>query len=748
MVSFIPQKPINKISVLNGFFLLLTLVIVSRLFYLQVIQYTFYQKVAAKEHYGVTEIPARRGEIFLKDYHSGEFFRVATNTTLDLVYADPTLIKNPVLVTDTFSPLLFNLEEERGKNNKRLEEERKNLDHKLTEEEKEKILKPASDEELKAKFYQDLLQEISQQQRKKIIITQEADKNMIGKLQAKNITGIEIQDQTVTAYPPRIPDQANTAKKLAEILGGDSDYLEKILKGQNRYVVLQRKLSPEISQKIRDIIKKDKNKDFTGIGLKEEYYRLYPEKSLAANIIGYVSNQGIGQYGLERKFNTQLAGEKGIFETQKDSIGRQITVGQSVIKPPEDGDDIILTIDRTVQAEIEKLLEKKVKNTRADGGQVIIIEPTTGRIIAMAHYPTFDPNNYSEVFKKEEIALTEEEIKALKPIDENEGRYWLYVNKDTGERIQIFKETAKDGKAIYKRYKNMVGPEAYHNKAVAWGYEPGSVFKAIAMSAAIDDGDVKPSTMFNDSGPIKVDEYEIHNATDRYYGLINMTTVLGKSLNTGMTFVARKMGRTLFYSYIKKFGFGERTDIEFDDEEKGKIEHFTKWAESELVTKAFGQGLTATPLQMAAAYATIANKGVLMQPYIVEEIHTQTGRVIKTDPHPIRQVVSENTAATVTAMLISAVENGVARNAQVPGHYLAGKTGTAQTYFKGKPLKGAGTTIANVIGFAPIDNPRFVILIKLDKPRSSEWADATAAPLFSEIAGYLFNYFNIPPDKK
>ena len=268
------------------------------------------------------------------------------------------------------------------------------------------------------------------------------------------------------------------------------------------------------------------------------------------------------------------------------------------------------------------------------------------------------------------------------------------------------------------------------------------------MSAAIDDNDVTPNTLYNDNGPIKTDEFTIKNALEKYYGVITMTQVLEKSLNTGMAFIARKIGRNLLYNYIMKYGFGERTDIEFGDEATGKIAHFTQWAESELITHAFGQGITTTPIQMVMAYGALANKGTLMQPYIVDEIRQADGKVIKNSPHAIRQVTNEKTAQEVTQMMVSAVERGVATHAGVPNHFIAGKTGTAQTYYKGKPLSGTGTTNATVMGFGPIDNPRFVMLIKLTRPRRSEWADATSAPMFSEMAQFLFDYYNIPPDKK
>ena len=226
-----------------------------------------------------------------------------------------------------------------------------------------------------------------------------------------------------------------------------------------------------------------------------------------------------------------------------------------------------------------------------------------------------------------------------------------------------------------------------------------------------------------------------------------MTKVLERSLNTGMTYVAKTIGPALMYNYMEKFGFGDRTDIEFSNEASGKIEYYDLWTESELATHAFGQGITTTLLQLANSYCTLANGGLLMQPYIIEEIRHDDGSTTENEPHEIRRVISEDSSSKITAMLVSAVENGVAKPASVSSHYIAGKTGTSQTYKHGKPLKGAGTTITSFCGYGPVDDPQFVICIKYDHPRSSEWGSRTAAPTFSRITDYLFNYYNIPPDK-
>jgi cell division protein FtsI/penicillin-binding protein 2 len=202
----------------------------------------------------------------------------------------------------------------------------------------------------------------------------------------------------------------------------------------------------------------------------------------------------------------------------------------------------------------------------------------------------------------------------------------------------------------------------------------------------------------------------------------------------------------LFSRYLTKFGFGDRTDIEFENELEGKFEPGANWAESELVTHAFGQGIAVTPIQLITAVAALANKGILMKPHIVLQTESPDGKVVAYEPEEVRRVISEKAAATIGAMMVSAVDNGVARKGAVQGYRIAGKTGTAQTYKYGKPLTGPGTTITSFIGFAPINDPKFAILIKMDRPRTTIWAEGSVAPLFSQIAQFLFKYYNIPPD--
>ena len=328
--------------------------------------------------------------------------------------------------------------------------------------------------------------------------------------------------------------------------------------------------------------------------------------------------------------------------------------------------------------------------------------------------------------------------------DEENPVWWLYTQIDPDERIRIFPD--EDDPEVWYSYENLYGPEVYKNKTIQAIYEPGSIFKPVAMAAAINAREVTPQSTHNCTGPIKVDEFEIHTFNDTYHGIESMTEVLIHSCNIGMSYVAETLGRSLFYSYIKAFGFTKRTDIQLDGEEAGYVEYYDDWADSELVTHAFGQGISVTPLQMATAIAALANDGVLMQPYIVKEIEYADGSTSEFEPEIIGQSVTKETADQLTSMLTSVVEQGIPQ-AELDNHFVAGKSGTAQTYKWGKALSGKGTTITSFVGYGPIDDPQFVILIKFDYPKTNEWGANTAGPVFADIAEFLFSYYNIPPDK-
>lgn len=431
-------------------------------------------------------------------------------------------------------------------------------------------------------------------------------------------------------------------------------------------------------------------KHLPGIMLEERIVRTYPEKSLAAHALGFVgweNEQQVGRYGIEEFFENKLRGRLGFFAAERDAQGRPIIVSGRHLQPAENGADIVLTLDRVVQSLIEKELADGVQRYGAERGSAIVMDPSTGAVLGMATYPSFDPNYY-----------------------------YAIANADV-----------------------------QRNPILAELFEPGSILKPIIMATAIDAGKVTPHTTMVDSGPVRVAEYTINTYDGRHYGVQTMTQILEQSNNVGMVWVAQQLGAEMMYDYLRRFGIGERTGIELAGETQSTLPQPGDWNVTTVATTAYGQGIALTPLQALNAINAIANGGLLPQPHIVDSLRLSDGRQQPADHRTVRRVVEPGTAANITAMMVSVIENGVAQLARVPGYYLAGKTGTAQV-----PDEKGGYSpdrkIISFAGFGPVSSPRFSILIKLDNPAGLSFASGTAAPMFRNIAAKLLNYYQIPPD--
>ncbi|MFC1662843.1 peptidoglycan D,D-transpeptidase FtsI family protein [Patescibacteria group bacterium] len=486
------------------------------------------------------------------------------------------------------------------------------------------------------------------------------------------------------ANPKQITEPDEVVDQLEQILDIDTEaVLSRLRKVDDIYEPVAHNLTTEYKEYISNL-------GLEGLHFQIEPDRYYPEKNIGSHIIGFLGNDGenrIGQYGIEGYYKEELAGKYGELNIERDAGGNWITVGTTSIEEAQDGDDVVLTIDRNIQYQACQRLNEAVLRHGADGGSLIIINPKTGAIMAMCGSPDFDPNNYNEV-----------------------------------ENINLF-----------------LNPSTFYT------YEPGSVFKPITMSAAIDLGVVTPQTTFVDEGQEVIGRYTIKNYENKVYGQQTMTQVLEESINTGAIFAARQVGDVLFEQYVKAYGFGLQTNIELESENGGDISTLNLHRDLYTSTASFGQGITVTPLQLVTAYGAIANGGTLMKPYIIDEIHKPNGAVIKTEPQSIRQVIQPSTARTISAMLVSVVQNGHGKRAGVPGYFVAGKTGTAQIPKESGAGYDENRTIGSFAGFAPATDPQFVMLAKIDVPRDVQAAESSAAPLFGEMAAWLVNYLNIPP---
>lgn len=493
--------------------------------------------------------------------------------------------------------------------------------------------------------------------------------------------------------PRRVENPEDTAEKLGEVLGYDEEKIFALTKRldqpEDPYEPIERQVPDDTLEEVLAL-------DLTGIFYTRELSRLYPEKNMGGHVIGFVGSdtdgKKAGRYGVEGYFDSLLSGTPGILRSERDLAGRLIAVAERSLEPAVDGADVVLTIDKTIQFKACTSLAVSIEKHGADGGSIVILDPKTGKIFAMCAVPDFDPNNYSKVGN---------------------------INQ-------------------------------FNNPVIFDSYEPGSIFKPITMAAAVDVGAVTPATRFTDVGSVQVEGWPkpIGNAEGKVYGDVDMTQALEDSINTGMIFSMRQMGKEKFVEYVKRFGFGVKTGIELETEAAGNISSLDRPAEIFAATATFGQGITVTPLQIAMAYSAIANGGMLKKPMIVDEIRYSDGAVEKREPQDVAQVIDEKTSRMLGAMLVSVIEHGHGRRAGVQGYYIAGKTGTAQVAKTDGIGYSEDYTIGSFAGFGPVEDPKFTMVVRIDNPSDVVWAESTAAPLFGEMAQFLLQYFGIPPVRK
>lgn len=494
---------------------------------------------------------------------------------------------------------------------------------------------------------------------------------------------------------------AEVAQKLSEILGMEYEEIYKKTQKNSYYEIIKKKVEKEVSDKIRAL-------EMPGIRLDEDTKRYYPGGELAAHVVGFTGadNQGLG--GIEMVYDSDLKGVPGRIRTAKNANGTDMPFESEQYLEAESGNDVVLTIDEVIQHFVEKHLENaRLDNLVEDGAAAIVMNPNTGEILAMATKPDYDLNAPMKI-----------------------------VNEDTLEYLKDF-----DGEEYDKKYSEELN-KMWRNKAVVDTYEPGSTFKAIVASAALEEGTSSLSDSFFCSGSTKVTDWDIRCHKVGGHGGENFVQAVHNSCNPAFIEIGLKLGIKNFTKYFSAFGFTEKTGFELPGEAVGS--HYTEenMKTIDLAVNSFGQSFTITPLQMISAMSAIANGGHLMKPYIVKQICDKNGNVVKNiDPVEVRQVISENTSHQMREILEGVVSEGGGRNAYVPGFRLAGKTGTSE-----KLPRGSGEYIASFVGFAPADNPQIAVLVLLDNPRGNEYyGGMIAAPVVGNIVNDTLRYLGIQP---
>lgn len=488
----------------------------------------------------------------------------------------------------------------------------------------------------------------------------------------------------VYAVPREIENPQSVSEQIAPILELDGGELrEKLNQPDGWYTVLAHQADDDKAGKI-------KSKNIKGIYFSPESERFYPAGEFASQLIGFVGSNGDdtgGRYGLEAYWNDELSGKNGQLEQEKDTAGRWISIGNRNLVPAQNGADLYLTIDHTIQYRSEVAVKNAVDKYKADSGTIMILDPHTGGVLAMASWPTFNPNDFSSV---DDMSL-------------------------------------------------------FSNPAVSNTYECGSIFKPITIAAGLDANLITPDTAYSDTGEVDEAGYVIKNSDLKAHGVQTMTQVLEKSLNTGAIFVEKLLGNLRFYEYVKNFGFGDKTGIDTIGELSGSISGIKEMRNINSFTASFGQGISMTPIQLDSAFQAIANGGVLMKPHVLDKIAYGSGQEKIYEPQAGRRVISRDASLDLTKMLISVVQNGHGKKAGVPGYLVAGKTGTAQIPKKDGPGYEDDAHIGSFAGYAPAYDPKFVMLVRLDNPKNVDWAESSAAPTFGEMAKFMLDYFGVEP---
>jgi cell division protein FtsI (penicillin-binding protein 3) len=488
---------------------------------------------------------------------------------------------------------------------------------------------------------------------------------------------LTIPQKTVWANPHLVTDPLAAAKALSPVLHVDEAVLGDRLSRDAGFVYLARKVDDTVVDQVKKL-------HLSGVFFLDEPKRFNPAGDLAAPLLGVVGTDNEGLSGLELQFEKKLKGTPGELRVERDPYGNEIASGDRSFTPAQPGDDLVLTIDRSLQYETEKALSEEIVKSSSKGGTAVVMDPRTGEILAMANL-TYDG--------------------------------------------------ADPGRPPYP---------SINNTAVTNVYEPGSVNKVITIAAALEEGLVEPDTTLSVPDHLRVADHVFSDHDPHPLKQWTVTDIMATSSNIGTIMIGKQLGKTRLDTYLRKFGLGSKTGLGFPGEPRGLLLDPKKWSGTSIGTVPIGQGLAVTALQMLDAYNTVANGGVLVTPKLVKATVDGDGKQVATPASPRRRVVSEKTAAQVTNMLTEVVKQGTGTEAAIDGYTVAGKTGTARKPYKGGYKQGA--YLATFAGFVPAENPRLSAIVVLDEP-AQMYGGLVSAPVFAKVAQYGLRLFRIPPPR-
>jgi stage V sporulation protein D (sporulation-specific penicillin-binding protein) len=767
--------------VLFWFFCFLALLIFGKLVLMQVVDGGYRQEQLLTQHYTRSELKAKRGQIFVMD-KSQNAIQLTDNIDYFTLFVDPKFVPDKPELIRILSPILY--------------------EHFCVTFGVETITKQKCMENLESFTRQDLIpDEFGQfvntgeylyyvtsgdyaaeiapiideftQERGESMIQQRLDQMIQQGIRELNYIGLSedselIQAVSVLPYvviegqfmylrPDAVIDKDREAQRLFEILDAYEfeitlDALRTLVRPQeNRYV----KIADGINAKLADKLLKEKataTENFAameraqraaqqvallhGVGLESYQKRYYPHERFASHLIGYVNPDGDGTYGIEEYYDEILAWRDGkVIGLATPWIG-EVGANNFEIEQPVDGQDIYLSIDPIIQKEVELIAQQFLESLYADSIAVTVLDPRTGKVRAMVNAPDFNPNNVGEIYKLLPIGLEQQTWLVESPTYMDIPL--LYLSGDNIVQATFDERKLPGVKKYY--FENLLWPQTFVNKNISMSYEPGSIMKWVTLGIWVDTDTVGLYDYYYDPGRVQVGEFTISNVSKSCIGEHTYLHALEFSCNVGMIRLAQKLSKYLFYNYMDRLGFGKLSGIELAGEDAGRIPDFNNVPLSQFFNNTYGQGMLATPLQMAVSYAALINGGIVYKPSIVQAMRSPWGELREVPPRVVEKVFKDTTSLSMRTALESVLSNGGSVKLHKPGYALGGKTGTAQIAFRWTYQDGAGWTNGSVMGIVSSENPTYVIAIQVKRPRSSPWAEETAGKIFTRVTDFLLNY--------
>jgi len=493
---------------------------------------------------------------------------------------------------------------------------------------------------------------------------------------------VDVEVDSVYGIPSQVADKPEVARRLAAATGKDAARYARELAKKRHFVWLERRVSPAVSSQVTAMNSK-------GVGFIKENRRFYPQREFGAQVLGIAGADNQGLAGLELGYDRDLWREAVVVMAEQDAFGNDILVQGPPLEALREGDELRLTLDEVIQFIAQEELGQGVESAGAAGGSIVVLDPRTGEVLAMANLPFFNPN--------EAAACTQ---------------------------------------------------AALRNRSIGDALEPGSIMKTFLLSAALEERAVTRDTLFNcENGAMPFQGGVLHDTHS--YGVLPVNDIIAKSSNIGSTKIAQRLGAANYYRYLKAFGFGDKTGIDLPGEAFGMLRPVSQWSGRSIASVAIGQEISVTPVQMATAFAAAVNGGELWRPHVARELVSPEGTVLKRfEPQKLRQVISAETSRQVVETLVHVVEEGTGKAAAVEGYAVGGKTGTAQKYDAALKTYSSHKYLASFIGVAPARDPRVVVLVMIDEPKGAIYGGSVAAPVFKRVVQRTLRYLNVPPETR